>query len=127
MKVADLPPEVLERLKQQRFDRFVEKHEEPFTWEWFIGESEFLDVDGYQVLLPLDEEQRPNVTVLKCFASAAARTLTVFLKDTTNVNEDRPDQLFFAGFMAVCRKFPDENFFTSIVYHEWMLLEETLI
>ena len=28
-----------------------------------------------------------------------------------------------AGFVAICDKFPDEEFYVAIVYHEWFMVE----
>ena len=34
MKVKDLSPTIIEALKIKRYDRIVEKHEGPETWDW---------------------------------------------------------------------------------------------
>ena len=126
MKISELTEEVLERLKTRRFDRIVEKHEGPFDWGSQIEYElcNFVELNGQWVLLPIDAEQAPNVTQIHCYASADDQTWTLFLKDTTYFKGD--DEFWGAGYLAVCRKFPDENFYTAIVYHEWFLIEETL-
>ena len=41
-----------------------------------------------------------------------------FLKDTTY-----DDDLFFSGYLAICDKLKDEDFYLAIVYHEWFIIE----
>ncbi len=71
MKFADLSPETIEKIKTYRWDRILEKHEGPEKWESELkwGEPEFMVADGYNVLLPLDPERRPNVTFLRVIPS----------------------------------------------------------
>ena len=68
MKVADLSPELIERIKAARWDRIIEKHEGPESWEYQLGyrseyvelteadDAEFLEIDGYFVLLPVESD-----------------------------------------------------------------------
>lgn len=124
MQFADVSPEALEKIKSYRFDRFIEKHEGPERWDWFLKfyDLEFLDVEGYPVLLPVPREHHPNITILRCIVGDGGRSLTIFLKDTTYV--DRPeDELFWAGRLAVCDKVPGEAFYIAIVYHEWFMVD----
>ena len=124
MNLASLSPATRERLNAWRWDRIIEKHEGPENWGDTLRytDAEFMTIDGRDVLLPLDAEQRPNVTILRTIVSEDQRTLTIFLKDTTYV--ERPeDEFFMAGFVAVCDKFPDEEFYVAIVYHEWFMVE----
>ena len=34
LRLWDLPPELIEKLKTYRYDRIIEKHEGPERWEW---------------------------------------------------------------------------------------------
>ena len=90
MKLADLSKATIERIKSVRYDRILEKHEEPWDWEsvlrWY--EPEFLTIEGHFVLLPLDQEQHPNITILRTIVSQDGNTLTIFLKDTTHYGDD---------------------------------------
>ena len=52
-------------------------------------DPEFIEIAGYPVLLPVDREHHPNITILRCIASEDHPALTIFLKDTTYVT-DRP-------------------------------------
>lgn len=121
MKFADLDQKTIEKLKVRRYDRIVEKHEGPENWKWKIehSECEFIKTGEHFILLPVYLEQLPNITILRVIESKDSNTLTVFLKDTTYDNDD-----FFSGFVAICEKFADEEFFTATVYHEWFILEK---
>ncbi|MGH2585805.1 MAG: hypothetical protein ACRDJE_12900 [Dehalococcoidia bacterium] len=123
MKLSSLPDNVLDRLKAWRWDRIIEKHEGPWSWESTLGHGdvEFISIDGRDVLLPLHAEQRPNVTILRTIVSEDQQTLTIFLKDITYA--DPKYELFTAGFVAVCDKFPDQDFYVAILYHEWFIVE----
>jgi hypothetical protein len=99
MKLSDLSPEVLEKVKSVRWDRIIEKHEGPEDWEALLRyyEPEFLEIEGRWVLLPVDRSHHPSITILRTIWSADGNSLTVFLKDTTY-----DDDSFFSSFMAVC-------------------------
>lgn len=122
MKIADLSPETLERLKKWRYDSIVEKHEGPWDYEGVLsyGSPEFMEIGGKTVLLPLDDEQRPNVTILRCIEGKGGDALTIFLKDTTFV-ENPQHEFLEAGFLAFCERFPNEDFFVATIYHEWFM------
>lgn len=123
MKLADLSPETLEKIKSCRYDRIIEKHEGPESWSAVLQyyHPEFLEVNGYDVLLPINRDRHPNITILRCIVSDDGQSLTIFLKDTTYVPDPR-DEMFYAGFVAVCDKVPGEAFFLAIVYHEWFII-----
>lgn len=122
MKLSDLSSETLEKIKSVRWDRIIEKHEGPETWGSVLryDEPEFLEIDGRWVLLPVERSHHPNITILRTIWSADGKSLTLFLKDTTY--DDDP---FFSGFVAVCDKVKDEDFFLAILYHEWFVIERT--
>jgi hypothetical protein len=125
MKLADLSQETLEKIKTVRWDRIIEKHEGPEDWEsvlrWY--EPEFLSIDDRPVLLPVERDHHPNITILRSIWSADGNVLTLFLKDTTHYGDDP----FSAGFMAVCEKVAGEAFFLATVYHEWFIIERSAI
>ena len=121
MKLADLRAETIEKIKTYRFDRMVEKHEGPEDWEAFFRyyNLEFLQLNGHDVLLPLDREHHPNIGLIRCIESTDGQSLTIFLKDITY-----GDDPFSAGFLAVCDRLPGENFFMALVYHESFIVDE---
>jgi hypothetical protein len=123
MKLADLDPKIIQEIKSRRFDWFVEKHEGPWLWEYFLKHCEIIEINGHQVLLPAHIENHPNIKVLRCLESSDGQTLTIFLKDTTYVTD--PDREWAeAGFMAVCDKFKGQDFFIATHYHECYLIDE---
>ena len=124
MKLADLSPETREKIKTMRYDRIYEKHEGPERWEYDINEEwvEFIEMGGYNILLPIGKEYHPNITLLRMVPSADGKTLTLFFKDTSFGHE-----MFDSGFLAICEQMPDENFFIAIVYHEWFIVDNPLL
>lgn len=41
--------------------------------------------------------------------------------------EDPDEELFWGGFLAICEKFPDEDFFLTTLYHEWFIVDNRKI
>ena len=123
MKLADLTLQTREKLKALRFDRIYEKHEGPWQWSYWLEDDqlEFIEMSNFDVLLPIEQEYHPKITPLRVIPSADGQTLTIFFKDTTF-----SDDKFDSGFIAICEKFPSENFFVAIVYHEWFIVENEL-
>lgn len=124
--ISDLSEAQIAKLKSRRLDLFVDKHESL----WSCGDfGNFIEHEGKKILLPIEEENIPNISVLKCIESSDQKFLTLFLKNTTHVSAKlgRKEEFFFAGFFAICRKFAGEDFYTAIVYHEWFLYEDTII
>lgn len=120
MKLSDLSTETLEKIKPVRWDRIIEKHEGPEDWESVLKyeEPEFIEIEEYSVLLPVDKSHHPNISIIRSIWSADNNSVTLFISDTTY--EDDP---FFSGFMAVCDRVKDEEFFLAILYHEWFIIE----
>lgn len=120
--VSNLSEGAIQKIKQYHYDRIVEKHEGPWSWENEIkyGDGIFVRADGVDVLLPLDEKHLPNITVLRCVPSQDNLCLTLFLKDTTWYGDDWSA----AGFIAFAEKVAGENFYITTVYHEWFILNE---
>jgi hypothetical protein len=124
MNRSSLSGAVLDQLKSWRWDRIIEKHEGPERWESTLkyADPEFIEIAGYPVLLPVDREHHPNITILRCIASEDRRMLTIFLKDITHVTDPR-DEYFSAGYVTVCERFPGQDFYVAILYHEWFMVE----
>lgn len=124
MQLRDLSSAVIADIKARRYDRIVGKHEGPESWgaEFDYGDPELLELAGHHVLLPLNREHHPNISVLRCISGDDGRSLTLFLKDVTYL--ERPeDAVFSAGFLAVCERFQDQGFYLTTVYHEWFIVE----
>ncbi|MFN8487635.1 MAG: hypothetical protein U0350_08600 [Caldilineaceae bacterium] len=117
-------PATIEKISACHYDRIIEKHEGPEDW---AGTLQFYDLDmfeveGYRVLFPLDRRHHKNITILRCIVSQNQQMLTIFLKDTTHV-EDPDEEMFWGGFLAICEKFPDEDFYLTTLYHEWFIVD----
>lgn len=128
MRLADLPAPTIEKIKAYHFDRIIEKHEGPARWASVLTyyDPEFMEIEGYQVLLPVVRENHPNITILRCIVSRDEQTLTIFLKDMTLkefYEDDRYWEMFGAGFVAICDKVAGEAFYIAILYHEWFITE----
>ena len=124
MTVVSLAPEVIELIKACRYDCIREKHEGPESWASVIQDVEFMYVDDCFVLLPVDKEEFPFVTVLRMIKSEDHSSLTLFLKDTMYTKVADPvDEMFHAGRFAFCEKFPGQDFYLATVFHEWFLME----
>ena len=125
MKLADLSPETIEKIKPVLWDRIIEKHEGPEDWEsvlrWY--EPEFLTIDDRSVLLPVEKEHHSNITILRSIWSADGNSVTLFLTDTTYYEDDP----FMAGFMAVCDRVVGVEFFLAILYHEWFVIDRSAV
>jgi hypothetical protein len=121
MKLTDLTPEILEKIKAIRWDRIIEKHEGPEDWASVLEYSkpEFMMIESRPVLLPVEQSQHANIEILRTIWSDNSNSLTLFLKDTTY-----DDNWYTSGYMAVCDKVLGENFYLAILYHEWFIIED---
>lgn len=122
MKLVALSQETLEKIKSVQWDRIIEKHEGPEDWAAVLrySEPEFIMVEGHPVLLPIDKSHHAKITIIRTILSMDGKSLTLFLQDTTF--DDDP---FFSGFMAVCDRIVNEEFFLAILYHEWFVIERS--
>ncbi len=142
MKIKNLPPTTLATIKKMRYDRIIEKHEGPETWDWLLdveGEkkkelkefykkagadyepspnAEFMNVGRADVLLPVPSDHYPNMTILHHFFSEDRLKMVLYIKDTTYFGED-----IYSGFVAICDKFPNEEFYITTLYHEWFTID----
>ncbi len=118
MKIQELTPELRSRVAKFRWDRFIEKHEGPEDWTYDLKDDfvEFMSIDGFDVLLPIDKLNHANVIIDRCLPSRDGETLTIFLHDRSYYEDNGMDML--AGRLAVCEKIPEQNWYIAIVYHE---------
>ena len=63
MRLDEVAPELIKRVAQYRWDRIVEKHEGPWQWDSLLDANlvEFLNVNGFAVLLPVGKERHPSI------------------------------------------------------------------
>ncbi|GAB2586754.1 hypothetical protein [Spirosoma areae] len=139
MHLNELSPETFERLKKSRWDRIIEKHEGPETWDWRLEKRdyppgdfiyqiepdydpiaalpEFMQVGEHWVLLPVSRKHHPNITILHYFLSEDKTKLVLYLKDTTF-----DDDWSMSGFVSICDCQP-EGFYVATLYHEWFIID----
>jgi hypothetical protein len=82
---------------------------------------ELMPIDERYVLLPVDREQHPNISVLKSIISADGNVLTLFLKDSTYYPDYESEM--DTGRLAICEKMPGADFYITTVYHEWFVVK----
>lgn len=124
MKLAELSPQVIEEIKALRYDYILEKHEGPGRWSavlQYYG-PEFLSVGGLHVLLPISQDQHPNLVVLRQALSTDGSILLLFLRDMTDISGSE-DEMFEAGRIAICERMAGVEFYIATVYHEWFVVE----
>jgi len=124
MTFASLSPEQLDKIRACEWDGIIEKHEGPEDWVSMLEyyDLEFLEIAGRPILLPVNQERHKNISILRSIVSSDDNSLTVFLKDTTHC-PDPKEEMFCAGFMAVCDRMAGEDFFLTILYHEWFIID----
>ncbi|MBV9864781.1 MAG: hypothetical protein JO316_05495 [Abitibacteriaceae bacterium] len=124
LSLKNLSAQTSAKIKLYRWDRIIEKHEGPWDWKSTLRyeKIDFIEVHGYNVLLPVGPKHYKNITILRSSISKDEQTLVIFLKDTTYV-ENVNDEMFNAGFIAICDKFPSEDFYIATVYHEWFIID----
>lgn len=126
MTIEDLAPEVRQKLEQVRYDDFDGKHEGP--WNLLVPDEpseeqpEFLLASGFWILLPRSHCQHLNITFERVIESRDGQVLTIFLRDTSFL--DPGDVSIFSGyFVAICEKFPGQDFFVARLFHERYFVE----
>jgi hypothetical protein len=123
MKFADLSAATRQKIERVKWDGVFEKHEGPYDWNWIFKtleegeEIEFLTIDNCPVLLPIYPEHYTNVEILRTIWSADRNSVTIFLLDTTY--HEVSDRI---GYLAVCEKVAEEEFWLAIIYHEWFVI-----
>lgn len=123
--IEELSPKTIDKIKSYRYDSIIEKHEGPRCWESVLEyyNPDFMEIDKKIILLPLDREHHKNITILRKTIDKEEKLLIIFLKDTTYI-EKSEDECSSGGFVAICEKVPDEEFYLVILYHEWFIIEE---
>ena len=113
----------IERIRRCRYDRILEKHEGPEDWDAFLRFSDpaFIEAAGYRLLLPIDDEHHPHITIQRTIPSHDGQSLTLFFQDTTYAEDPRMAG-FDSWYFAFCEKFPGEEFYLATVYHEWYFI-----
>ena len=147
MKLADLPREVIEDLCQDdswRLDidpGFDSKHEFWMVWRHFVALPEepppyseateddladFLNVNGFDLLLPVPRTHHPNIRIIRLIPSADRQTLTLFLHDSFHESWFTDSWGARYGFLAVADHYQkyDCDFYLASYYHFSSLVNE---
>jgi hypothetical protein len=147
MKLADLPEAAIDDLCQDdrwRLDidpGFDAKHEFWMVWRHFIALPEepspyyektednladFLNFEGFEVLLPVERSHHPKIELVRLIPSADNQTLTLFLHDSYHESwfSDRWGARY--GFLAVADRYQkfDCDFYIANYYHFSYLVRE---
>ena len=137
ISIDNVSEQTREKISSIRWDRFIEKHEGPWDWEYLIDRKglpdemikhfpdydpiaetpEFIEIGSYDVLLPIGRNHHPKITILKYFFSQDLGKLVIYLKDETY------DEGMYAGYVAICDFILPENFYVATFYHEWYITD----
>jgi hypothetical protein len=132
MKPTELPAEVQDYIKRYHIGMLLEKHE---SWSWSIQitYSAFFTFDGYEVLLPIQEEDRANVSLLWLAVGAEGNLLTLYIEDTTTWNSiqnhpfyksesgDESMKRVYTDFVVICEQVPGQAFYIATFCHKGIL------
>jgi hypothetical protein len=125
LRVADLAPELVRALGAYRLDRLTDKHER-WLWAYLLPRADFLDLQGYHVLLPVPTRQHAQISLEHLLVAPTGELLTLMLRDTTGwerlqaqpaTRVDAQWQEEYVHFLAVCVRVPGQAFFIATLYH----------
>ena len=140
MKLANLPQEVLEDLCQDDLWRldidpgFDSKHEFWMVWRHFVAlakdtisyyESteedlaDFLNFEGYNVLLPVSRTHHPFIKLIRLIPSSDNQSLTLLLHDSFHENWFSDASGARYGFLAIADRYQKFgcDFYIASYYH----------
>jgi hypothetical protein len=147
MKLADLPPYVIDDLCNEDYWRldidpgFDSKHEFWMVWRHFVAlpqdasplyESteedlaEFLNFDGFDVLLPVSRTHHPYIRLIRLIQSKDEKTLTLFIHDSFYQEWFKDSWGARYGFLAVADRYQKYgcDFYLASYYHFSYLIGE---
>jgi hypothetical protein len=126
LSVADLEPDVRERLGHYTLDVLLDDKRERWSWSHILPRSAaFLDLNDYAVLCPV--WTKPQFTVERLFIDASGNALVFYVRDRAVVDRLSANQEmrmnealddFFTCFFVACVRVPEQDFFITIAYHE---------
>lgn len=128
MKTTDLPSEVIQRIRELRYDYSIEKHEGPFDWDMHFKYGDVPDPiksEGQFILLPTDAERIRHISVIRRIDSTEGKSMMLFLMDrwlgTQYPDYKEDNEHFWAGRFAFCERVSElaPALYVATVYHEW--------
>lgn len=134
MKLADLPPDVIDDLSSEQRGQldidpgFDSKHEFWMAWRRFLVPcssddeqelAEFLNFDGFDVLLPVPRNHHPFIKLIRLIPSSDEKTLTIFLHDSFHEDWFKDQLGARYGFLAVADRYQKFgcDFYLANYYH----------
>jgi hypothetical protein len=140
VKIADLPPDVIDDLSRSERGRididpgFDSKHEFWMAWRRFLVQdlsddeielAEFLNFNGFDVLLPVPRNHHPYIRLIRLIPSSDEKTLTIFLHDSFHQNWFNDQHGARYGFLAVADRYQKLgcDFYLANYYHFSYLID----
>ena len=130
--LSDLDAGLVARFADWELDRFWEKHEGPWRWadllEW--QDLGVLELGGYRLVLPIDREDLPNVSLVRALPAPDGETLVLLLLDPSarqRVGGDPTDARFWDGRLVICCRVANSDVWVAVVFHEWYLTRGPLV
>lgn len=122
LKVADLSSEQIAKFSWWRCDQLYEKHESWGNWgeDLKYHSGQFIDVEGYPVLLPHLPDDLGQLLIDDYSLSADEVVMTLFLRDYSLVDDpENPDdwEEMTSGYVGICYRPEGEKFYVAVVYH----------
>lgn len=139
MNLANLPQDVIQDLCQEdkwRLDidpGLDAKHEFFLSWQHFVALPEpspyykptdadladFLNFDGFEVLLPVERSHHPDMELVRLIPSADQQSLTLFLHDSFHKSWFQDTWAARYGFLAVADRYQKFgcDFYLASYYH----------
>ncbi|MDM8562223.1 hypothetical protein QUF54_02600, partial [Candidatus Marithioploca araucensis] len=113
-KLSELSLEAREKIKSHSWDKIVGTPESSSPWGFFLdfNNPELMDIEGYYVLLPMQQEWFYRQTIQRCILSADGNTLILSFQDLSYGDNSEP------LFLAICDKLPGEDFFLTTTLYE---------
>jgi len=89
--------------------------------------ADFLSLNGYDILLPIEARHHPYIHVVQSMMSADQDVLVLFVKDTTFAAESGLDPTdVWVAYFALCIRAPSSNWYVAVAFHETLLDFERL-
>lgn len=145
MNVLELPQAALDDLRDEEKWRLDidpgldAKHEFYLSWRSFLTVyegpyyqgteadlAEFIQWDGYDILLPVQRSHHPSIQLVRLIPSADQQTLTIFLHDSHHESYFTDSWAGRYGFLAIADRYQNHgcDFYLASYYHFSYLIGE---
>lgn len=122
MRLSAVSPEAIRKIVTYRCDCYSGRHEGPESWEDILCSSkpQLTTIHDHQVLLPMSPEQFLRFRLLSCFVGDDGQVLTLFLDPVAGAPSPE-EESFRTGYVCICYKVPEEDFFITVLFHRYYL------